>query len=245
MAFRSNLNKKLYEIFFGTEEEKLLYNLRYGIAKSFGKIAYRCWGKISAEDKGNVILRSKFVQGRNLVYSESDVPSQTGHLLLLEYQPRETIELTELAKSAFATPKPVINLDEKANEFIYGLYKRGRHLDFKEYVKKSGLSLEKTLVKMGYDKKIYGILKNELESMKTKMEQQKKIQSPQIRQAKHEKSYAVRYGVFLVFTLLIIGLASVFTSPSLSGLATTTLSSNPLVWLLVLLVALLLVLFLH
>ncbi len=158
MRFFSDLSKTLYE-------EKLNSEISSKVIESLAKIAESYWEKIPLEKRRRVVLR-KELDGKNT--------------LTIVYMPKTSFELMEYAKkdSLDFKKKVEIKLEEEASKLIYDLYRSGAYFRFKTYIKKSFIPAEEVLVRMGYGKRIYEILKSSLNYLFFKQEQKIKKALP-------------------------------------------------------------------
>jgi hypothetical protein len=149
MSF-SDLSKTLYE-------EKSSSEISSKVIESLAKIAELYWEKMPLEKRKRVILR-KELNGKKT--------------LTIEYMPKTSFELMEYAKKdSFDLKKKVeINLEEEARKLMDDLQRNGAYFRFRTYVKNL-VPPEEVLVRMGYGKRIYEILKNSLENLFIKQEQ--------------------------------------------------------------------------
>jgi hypothetical protein len=154
----SDLSKTLYE-------EKLSSEISSKVIESLAKIAELYWEKIPLEKRRRVILR-KELDGKNT--------------LTIEYMPKTSFELMEYAKKdSFDLKKKVeIKLEEEARKLMYDLYRSGGYFRFRTYVKRNLIPPEEVLVRMGYGKRIYEILKNSLNYLFIRQEQKIKKALP-------------------------------------------------------------------
>jgi hypothetical protein len=149
MSF-SDLSKTLYE-------EKSSSEISSKVIESLAKIAELYWEKMPLEKRKRVILR-KELNGKKT--------------LTIEYMPKTSFELMEYAKKdSFDLKKKVeINLEEEARKLMDDLQRNGAYFRFRTYVKNL-VPPEEVLIRMGYGKRMYEILKNSLENLFIKQEQ--------------------------------------------------------------------------
>ncbi|MGC8812334.1 MAG: hypothetical protein ACP5O8_01985 [Candidatus Aenigmatarchaeota archaeon] len=211
MGFFSDLGKLLYE------EKSSSLNSR--VAESLAKIAEFYWEKIPLTKKRRVVLKQS-----------SDGIKKT---LAIEYLPETSFELMEYAKKdCFELKKRVeISLEEEAGMLLNNLHKSGNYSRFKTYVEKNLLSPEEVLIKMGYGKRVYDILKNSLNYLFSKKEQ------------KIKKGLPIKE-ILKILPLFFV-VVFFFVSSATSFIFLSSQNFNPILFLLFLSVFLLFYLFLY
>lgn len=132
------------------------------ITESLVKVAEFYWEKIPSVKRRRVVLKH--------------IAEENSNILRIEYLPKTSFELMEYAKKDYFDFKKTveIKLEEEADKLLYSLYKSGAYSRFKTYVEKNLLAPEEVLIKMGYGKRIYEILKNSIDNLFVRKEERSK-----------------------------------------------------------------------
>lgn len=204
--------------------DKTLYreNKEFGsrITESLVKVAEFYWEKIPSVKRRRVVLKH--------------IAEENSNILRIEYLPKTSFELMEYAKKDYFDFKKIveIKLEEEVDKLLYSLYKSGAYSRFKTYVEKNLLAPEEVLIKMGYGKRIYEILKNSIDNLFARKEE--KIKKNKMKET-----------LKLIPFLFLIGLIF-FVSTTTTGLIVLPSQEiNSVVFLFFLLISLLVYLFFY